>query len=66
MPMRKNEGPGPQVTVRFPDGRLCFVMSAGDTVGDLAGRLARHTEEGRAKPLSIDLTFPRTAKPVLH
>ena len=66
MPTRKNEGPGPQVIVRFPHSSVRFVMSAGDTVGDLAHRLAGLTEQGRAKPLSIALSFPRAAKPVLH
>jgi hypothetical protein len=65
MPMRKNEGPGPQVTIRFANSSVRFPISAGETVGGLAGRLACLSEV-RAKPLSIDLTFPRAAKPVLH
>jgi hypothetical protein len=66
MPMRKNEGAGTKVTVRFQDSISFFLLSPGDTVGDLASRLDRLSEQRGAKPLTIALTFPSAAKPVLH
>ena len=64
MTMRKNAEPGPQVTVHFAKSSLRFPISAGETVGDLAG-LARLWRV-RTKPLSIALTFPSDAKPLLR
>ena len=66
MPGRRNEGRHPQVTLRFQEELLRFSLSAGDTLGDLACHLARLWEQRDEKPLSIDLTFPRLARPVLH
>jgi hypothetical protein len=66
MRARKNEGPGPEVTARFHDGVTRFPLSAGDTIGDLASQLARLAAQRGALLLTIDLTFPRAEKPVLH
>ena len=66
MPTRRHEGRQPQVTLRFQEDSLCFRMSVGDTVGDLACHLARVWEERGEKPLTIALSFPRVARPVLH
>jgi len=66
MTMRSNSGTATKVAVRFEESMSYFVLSPGDTVGDLASHLAILSERRGATPLTIALTFPRVAKPILH
>jgi hypothetical protein len=66
MPTRKSNESGPQVTVRFPESISYFMLSPGDTLGDLATQLAGLSEKRGATPQAIALTFPRPKKVILH
>lgn len=66
MTTRSNNGTGPKVAVRFEASMSYFMMAPGDTIGDLAGHLARLSEQRGATPLTIALTFPRAPKRILH
>ena len=66
MPARSMQGGTTRVTVKFPDSLSWFLMSPGETVGDLASHLACLSERHGATPLTIDLTFSKAGQPAVH